>query len=316
MHDVSTSLVQTVPTHDQPASFHQPQGQEHAASAAISSRVGGHAVPCQPQSWLQLDTGAQLQQLAQTQHMYKQAEARQSLPQTASSQDSAHANARPRPSQAQQAVDWAARGSEAVSEAGAADHCHTSISMQQQPLGEVPDAFQAHKMQNISANGMQLECRLAAHKRHVLTSMSGHQQPSSLCQQESAADAHKDASCAHEGQHPSNVDELQQELADLRTNNEALVGMVERERQRSQELAERLQQAEADVLEVGMSDMLNICVACRLQQSVVYRYVHTGHQGSAQPLHQSLSSMHRGCTRCHNSAVQLRTVDAASIFRR
>ena len=43
---------------------------------------------------------------------------------------------------------------------------------------------------------------------------------------------------------------VEQELADLRTNNEALVGMVERERQRAQQLAEQLQQAEADALEV------------------------------------------------------------------
>ena len=43
---------------------------------------------------------------------------------------------------------------------------------------------------------------------------------------------------------------VEQELADLRTNNEALVGMVERERQHAQQLAARLQQAEADALEV------------------------------------------------------------------
>lgn len=42
----------------------------------------------------------------------------------------------------------------------------------------------------------------------------------------------------------------QQELLDLRTNNEALVGMVERERHHAQQLAERLQQAEANALEV------------------------------------------------------------------
>ncbi len=43
----------------------------------------------------------------------------------------------------------------------------------------------------------------------------------------------------------------QQEVADLRINNEALLCMLDRERQHSHQLAQRLQQAEADALEVG-----------------------------------------------------------------
>lgn len=41
-----------------------------------------------------------------------------------------------------------------------------------------------------------------------------------------------------------------QEVADLQVNNEALLCMLERERQHSQRLAEALQQAEANALEV------------------------------------------------------------------
>ena len=42
-----------------------------------------------------------------------------------------------------------------------------------------------------------------------------------------------------------------QEVADLRVNNEALLCMLERERQHSQQLAQTLQQAQADALEVS-----------------------------------------------------------------
>ena len=40
-------------------------------------------------------------------------------------------------------------------------------------------------------------------------------------------------------------------MADLQINNEALLCMLERERQHSQQLAQKLQQAEADALEVS-----------------------------------------------------------------
>ena len=55
----------------------------------------------------------------------------------------------------------------------------------------------------------------------------------------------------------------QQEVADLRVNNEALLCMLERERQHSQQLAQRLQQAEADALEVCMFCLLasDLCKA-------------------------------------------------------
>ena len=43
----------------------------------------------------------------------------------------------------------------------------------------------------------------------------------------------------------------EQEVADLQVNNEALLCMLERERQHSQRLAEALQQAEANALEVS-----------------------------------------------------------------
>lgn len=43
----------------------------------------------------------------------------------------------------------------------------------------------------------------------------------------------------------------QQAVADLRINNEALLCMLERERQHSHQLQQRLQQVEADALEVG-----------------------------------------------------------------
>jgi len=43
----------------------------------------------------------------------------------------------------------------------------------------------------------------------------------------------------------------QQGVADLRINNEALLCMLERERQHSHQLEQRLQQVEADALEVS-----------------------------------------------------------------
>ena len=43
-----------------------------------------------------------------------------------------------------------------------------------------------------------------------------------------------------------------QEANDLQVNNEALLCMLERERQHSQRLAEALQQAEANALEVSL----------------------------------------------------------------
>ena len=43
----------------------------------------------------------------------------------------------------------------------------------------------------------------------------------------------------------------QQGVADLRINNEALLCMLERERQHSRQLEQRLQQVEADALEVS-----------------------------------------------------------------
>lgn len=46
-----------------------------------------------------------------------------------------------------------------------------------------------------------------------------------------------------------------QEISDLQVNNEALLCMLERERQHSQRLAEALQQAEANSLEVSLSNL-------------------------------------------------------------
>lgn len=48
----------------------------------------------------------------------------------------------------------------------------------------------------------------------------------------------------------------EQEVIDLQVNNEALLCMLERERQHSQRLAEALQQAEANSLEVSL---FNLC---------------------------------------------------------
>ena len=48
----------------------------------------------------------------------------------------------------------------------------------------------------------------------------------------------------------------QQEVNDLQVNNEALLCMLERERQHSQRLTEALQQAEANALEVSLVYLL------------------------------------------------------------
>ena len=47
----------------------------------------------------------------------------------------------------------------------------------------------------------------------------------------------------------------QEQVSDLQVNNEALLCMLERERQHSQRLAEALQQAEANSLEVSLSSV-------------------------------------------------------------
>lgn len=77
-----------------------------------------------------------------------------------------------------------------------------------------------------------------------------------------------------------NLGAVEQELADLRTNNEALVGMVERERQRAQQLAEQLQQAEADALEVPHYPFVHwvVCFTATVQLSK-----HACHHSSLTP---------------------------------
>ena len=71
-----------------------------------------------------------------------------------------------------------------------------------------------------------------------------------------AQDSEQDADCEVEflngsGSPGRKNSSRQQEVADLHINNEALLCMLERERQHSHQLERRLQQVEADALEVS-----------------------------------------------------------------
>lgn len=82
----------------------------------------------------------------------------------------------------------------------------------------------------------------------------------------------------------------QQALADLQTNNEALLCMLERERQHSHQLQQRLQQVEVDALEVGQSSLI-------APAPLAHQHTYHSPSGNTLPLTvtTAVGKQHQGC---------------------
>lgn len=139
-----------------------------------------------------------------------------------------------------------------------------SSSIQQQFIhhgSQGPTSWRSETEQQLFSGFDQQESMPTAARQKPTISKHFSEQPAHLAAHEqdfAAFKAVEHAQCCWDdlGKRSANLGNVEQELADLRTNNEALVGMVERERQRVLQLADRLQQAEASALEVCVHEYL------------------------------------------------------------
>ena len=142
---------------------------------------------------------------------------------------------------------------------GHAPQPSSSIQQQQVDHGSQEAAsWRSETAQQLLSGFAQQQSMPTAARQKQTTSKHVSKQPAHLAAHEqdfAAFEAVEHAQCRYDDleKQSANLGEVEQELADLRTNNEALVGMVERERQRVLQLADHLQQAEASALEVSFT---------------------------------------------------------------